>query len=171
MKLTDINYPIFPIRGHYRVYNEDGIDYVETHLRTWVLDNKNLQGGSLASRRFKIVDPYPLKPAIFTLAQLLVYIKENKHTIYIDKLGKIFKYKRTKRYELIYKKVSKYYADNQNVYFEVEDVGAAIAVDVRTLNLYEYNDQELYLGLIYYNGGWLFYEATTKKKKDTWIKI
>jgi len=171
VKLTDINYPIFPIRGHYRVFSEHKIDFVETHLRTWILDNKNLPGPTLAARRFKIQDPYPLKPAIFNLAQLLKYTETPSTGIYIDTLGKIFKYKKTKRHKLVYKKVLKHWVEGTNVVFELKDISSYIHVDVGVLNKYKGFDEQFYLGVIYYHGGWIFYDTSEHKKKDTWKKI
>lgn len=169
MKLTDIKYPIFPIRSHDRIYEEDNILYVDTINKTWIVDNKNLNGITLAARRFKITDPYPLKPAIFTLAQLLRYKSSNN--LYIDHLGKLFRHKKTNTYKLEYKKVLRYKVHEDQVAFFVKDVSYPIFVDYKTLNLYQDNDEELYLGLLWYNGSWIFYELSLNKKEDTWRKF
>lgn len=169
MKLADIKYPIFPIRSHDKLYKKDGIIYVDTHKNTWIVDNTNLKGNSLAMRRFRITkDLYPLKPAIFTLAQLLRY-KSTTH-IFIDKFGKLFRYTKTKRCKLEYKKVLSYKYDENTVAFIVEDVNHPIYADFKTLNLYK-DMENLFLGLIWYNNSWIFYDISTEKKKKTWKKI
>ena len=51
MKLTDINFPVFSIRNHYYIENIDGIIYISTYKKKWVLDNTNLPYDRLSTRR------------------------------------------------------------------------------------------------------------------------
>ena len=96
MRLTDIKYPIFPLREHVKVENVDDVLYVHSLRGSWILDNKNLPGETLAIRRFRISNSlYPLNKAIFNLAQLIN--NKSRQQVYIDKFGTFFKYRKSKR--------------------------------------------------------------------------
>lgn len=167
-KLTDIDYPIFPIRTHRKIWTKDNITYVETDIKVWELDNKNLNGKTLAHRRLKIKNPYPLRPAIFTFAQLIRHLSKTK--LYIDVYGKVFKYIKTKRCKLEYKRVINYETNNGLVAFRVEGVNHIILADNYTIEKL-HNNNELWLGLLWYNNSWVFYETSVEAKKSTWRKV
>lgn len=170
MLLTDINYPIFPIRGNRRVYIENGIDMVDTVVKTWQIDNKNLVGNTLAERRFGIEreDRYPLTVTIFNISQLLNYKKSNK---FIDSLGHIFKYKKTRYEKLTYHKVIGKTDIGEGVYaVYVEEYASPFYVSYALFNkVFDYDT--VYIGLLGYHGGQIVYELTTEKKENTRRKV
>lgn len=168
MNLIDINFPIFPIRSYYKMYNEEGIIYVETYIKTWILDNTNLPYNSLAKRRLRINKPYPLTGVIFNITQLI----KCKYKVFIDNKGKIFNYKKTKRITLKYKILSNYkinYKTNEVACF-TKDLPYPFYVSSTYFNKFKQFDN-LYLGVLAYLGGHILYEITNEKKRDTWKKI
>lgn len=169
MKLHDIKYPIYPIRACNKVYEKNGIIYVETHLKTWIADNKNLAGENLAKRRLKFKDPYPLNTCIFNLAQMIRY--KSFTNMYLDREGKLFKYQKRNRAKLEYKKILSYTQKGDLVAFIVKDINTPIYAGIMTLEQYKQSEnEELYLGLLWINNSWIFYDTSYKPKKETWRK-
>lgn len=171
MLLTEINYPIFPIRSHNKLYVKDGIDCIDTALNKWQIDNKNLVGETLAARRFGIPREirYPLTFTLFNLTQLLNYKKGH---MFIDNLGNIFSYKKTRMEKLEYHKViGKSYADEGNCALHVEAYSMPFYVTKGLFNrIYGYGE-EIYVGLLGYHGGHLVYDLSTEKKDTTRRKV
>ena len=126
MLLNEVNFPVFPIRGNRKIYKDPhtGIDRVETVLKDWQLDNKSLIGITLSERRLKIPlkERYPLTFALFNFSQLLNY---KKGCMFIDNLGNIFKYKKTRYEKLEYHKVIGY-TDIGNSIFDSISVNFSI---------------------------------------------
>lgn len=170
MLLTEINYPIFPIRSG-KLYVKDGIDYINTGRNVWIIDNKNLQGKTLADRRFniQIKERYPLTFTIFNISQLLNYTKGN---IFIDNLGNIFKYKKSRYEKLEYHKViGKKGIGETTQALHIEAYPMPFYVNNALFNrVYEYKE-DLYLGLLGYHGGHLIYDLSTEKKDTTRRKV
>ena len=135
-------------------------------MNVWqILDNKNLTGDTLAARRLRIKeDKYNLSDAIFTFSQLLKYYKPGAK--YIDHLGYIFTYRKTKKANLIYREILHVdYIIGRGLLLTVEGVSMPIAIPASS-------NIEGYVGLLEYNGGYLLYDMPSKvKKKDTWRKI
>lgn len=173
MLLTDIVYPIFPIRKYNKLYveAETGIDKVETVIKDWILDNKNLSGDTLASRRLKIPlkERYPLSFTLFNLIQLLNY---KKGSIFIDSMGYIFKYNKTRRELLKYHKIiGKKQISEGQVALYTEEYSMPFYVSNTLFNrIFEYG-KYLYIGLLGYHGGFLVYELCNKRKLSTWRKV
>jgi len=166
MNLIDINYPIFPIRNHTKIYNEFGIIYIETYFKTWIIDNTNLPYNALAKRWFKIEKPYPLTNVIYNITQLI----NCKFKIFIDNNGKIFNYIKTRNTRLIYKKLINYKANkNGEVALFTKELPYPLYVSTTYFNKYIHDD--IYMGLLRYSGGYVLYEITNDKKRDTWKKI
>lgn len=166
MLLTDLVYPLFPIRSG-KLYIKDGIDYIDTGKSVWQVDNKNLQGKTLVDRRFGIPrkERYPLTLSIFNISQLLNYKKGNR---FIDSLGVIFKYRRTRYESLKYHKViGKKEIDESTYALFIEERSNPIYVSKGLFDsVYEYKEP-LYIGLLSYHGGFLLYELSKEKKKTT----
>lgn len=169
MLLTEIVYPIFPIRSG-KLYIENGIDYINTGIKVWTVDNKNLSGNTLAERRLRIEkeDRYYLTVSIFNLSQLLNY---KKGILFIDSNGEIFKYKKT-RYEKLayYKVIGKTDIGGGTFALYTEEYTNPFYVSYNLFNkVYDY--EEIYIGLLGYHGGQIVYELTTEKKKNARRKV
>ena len=94
----------------------------------------------------------------------------SKTKLYIDVYGKVFKYIKTKRCKLEYKRVINYETNNGLVAFRVEGVNHIILADNYTIEKL-HNNNELWLGLLWYNNSWVFYETSVEAKKSTWRKV
>ena len=170
MLLTEINYPIFPIRSYIKLYEKDKIQYIDTANKTWIIDNKNLAGETLAARRFRIPkeERYPLILSIFNLMQLLRYIKGRR---FIDSLGNIFTYKKTRYESLKYYKVIGTLDMINNIAVYTEEYSTPFYVTKTDFNMIYEKDKDLFIGLLAYHGGHLFYELSRLKKDDTRRKV
>lgn len=169
MLLTDITFPIFPIRSG-KLYIKDGIDYINTGKSVWQVDNKNLMGKTLVGRRFGIPrkERYPLTLSIFNISQLLNY---KKGTRFIDSLGNIFKYKKTRMEKLEYHKILGKRQVEDNWALFTEAYAHPFYVTKGLFNrVYEYGEN-IYVGLLGYHGGHLVYDLSTTKHKTTRRKV
>jgi hemin uptake protein HemP len=165
MQLKNISFPLFAIGSYKRLWEENLILYLESHNDIiYIVDNKNFAEKTIGKRRLRIPkkDRYKFIGTVFNLDQLL----QSKRKIFIDNKGVLFKYKKTKRAELIYREIKKVK--------RVEDEGILVyankipvPIEVPTM-LYS---KQKYIGLLNYNGGYILYELTDDKKEDTWRKI
>ena len=104
---------------------------------------------------------YPLKKAIWSLKDLL----SSGHLCFIDFEGKIYKYKKTTFYPLVYKEiVEKWYTDNSTI-FKIRGINSPFEVRGK-LNL-----EAKYAGVLRIDKGYLLYEVTNTKLKDSRRKI
>lgn len=116
MKLTEIAYPVYKL-GSIQPITENGVSFfrklrktdeevVETKL---FLDNRNIDGFTLASRRLKMlsdgVQLYKLKTAVFFLQDLLKL--SSPKVWFIDANGKVFRYIKTRTVKLVFRKIEK----------------------------------------------------------------
>jgi len=170
MRLEDIKFPIFPIRSYNKIYEEHKIIHIETAVNYWIIDNKNLSGDDLASRRFKIKKEkrYPLTLSIFTIGQLLRY--KSPTSYFIDSLGYMFKYSKSTRTKLSYYRVDKYVIREKAVLLFSNKLPYPIYIDHLYFKSVDDVDN-LYVGLLDYRNGHLLYELTNVWKKETWRKI
>jgi len=95
--LDRINFPVFKLRQFNKLTTIDGITRVETHWKTYILDNKNLLGETLGERRLRIKEGiiYPFKTTYKTPRDLV--LNSNTGDVYTDNKGNIFKYQKTKK--------------------------------------------------------------------------
>lgn len=169
MLITDICFPIFPIRGYKKIYEESNMLKVDTYVKSWVIDNRNLQG-NFTSRRLKMNQEtkYPLTLAIFNISQLIKY-KSNTNK-YIDFYGKLINYKKSRRVKLKYYLVQKIKKGKSKVAIFVEDIPNPIYITPVQWDE-NYNFDKLWLGLLSYNGGFIFYSWSDEHRGETWRKI
>lgn len=161
--LKDIEFPIFAVSNNGKLYSENSILYYETpDGKIYTVDNKNLEG-SFAKRRLQIPKDkrYKFPKTIFNFQGLL---KVNYKT-FVDSNGKAFTYKKTKRLKLIYRKVREVQPIEGKGYL-VYVVGISYGF-LLSASVYH---REKYLGLLSINNGYIVYEATDERKKDTWKK-
>ena len=108
-----INFPIYPLRSYINKYTVDDIVIIETYYNTYILDNRNLEGETLAERRLHSKgNLYPLNNPIYTYQELV----KSKYKEYIDKYGNIFKYVRTNFVAIHSCKIEKIEETDSNTY-------------------------------------------------------
>lgn len=134
--MLNINFPIYPIRAYNNIIKEDGIIYIDTYYSTYVLDNKNLEGTTLAERRAKCnSNLYPLNEKIADFKQLVL----SKHKLFIDKYGDIVKYKKTRNVIVSCREVLEIKKTLSGAYLVyVEDCKNAFIYDTDFLIHYDY---------------------------------
>lgn len=164
--MLNFTFPLYKLRLHLAYKEEDNISYVKNTMGIWqILDNKNLTGDSLASRRLKISDnKYNLTSAILTFSQLLK--QHNAGDRYIDTTGFCFTYRKTIFVPLKYHKiVDTSYVNGLGIILRVHNISTPIVIPAGY-------QTEGYVGLLEYAGGYLLYDMpTSARKKDTKRKI
>ena len=142
---------------------------IDTYIKSWVIDNRNLSG-TFTRRRLLMnkETKYPLVLTIFNINQLISYKSQTNK--YIDWDGKLIKYKKTKYVKLKYYLVKKVKTSNSKIALFVENIPFPIYI-TPTQWKNAYNFDKLYLGLLDYNGGKLFYNFAYKDEGSTWRKI
>lgn len=113
VSLSNIVFPVFKFRKYTSVKNDDGIVYVDTYYKTYIVDNTNLEGETLGERRLRVkTKEFPLYPfKVFYRTPRDLILKSKTGDTYIDAKGRIFKYKKTARVSVKYyeiKSVIKY---------------------------------------------------------------
>ena len=162
LNLFNIQFPIYSItRSYKRIWEDMNVLYIETIYGTYVLDNKNLPGDTVGKRRLQInnSDIYRPRKVYYNIEQLL----HSKDNIFIDSIGRCFKYKKTETVALKYHKV----ADITRM----EDDGTCIVwlnniyfpqkVNCRLAHSMEY------VGVLHTKYGYILYSFEEEYKKDT----
>lgn len=151
------------------MYEESNMLKIDTYIKSWVIDNRNLQG-TFAMRRLNMDKEtrYPLTLAIFNITQLIKYNTTTNR--YIDYHGKLIKYKKTKMAKLKYFRVNRIKKGKSAVALFVKNLDFPIYV---SMSQWEdvYTFDKIWLGLLDYNGGKLFYDFAYKDKGESWRKI
>lgn len=161
---SDINFPIFTITASYkRIWDEFNIKYIETESGIYVLDNKNLEGNTLGERRLKLKTGlrYIPRKAYYNITQL---IKSNTKT-YIDNTGCVFTYRKTRTVPLKYFRVMDVVSMVEGCILSFKNVNFKLRVSCR--EAYDIK----YIGLLITDNGYILYETSEIKKKDTTRKI
>jgi len=165
MLLKGINFPIFAIGSHARLWYENSVLFLKSESGIiYKVDNKNLPYDTLAKRRRKIPkkERYNFIGTYFTFAQL---VKSNKK-LFVDSSGKLFKYKKDRRVSLIYKKIIGFKRiEGEGFLIFVKGITTPFLVSALVYNF------EKYIGLLIIDGGYLIYEFTKEQKPNTWRKI
>lgn len=163
MNLQDIQFPVFQLGEHDRIETISNITYVYRADQQLILDNKNLHGDTLGKRRLRILD----KDKIFKLSKRynsiieLIKFKGGKNK-FVDNNGKVFKYTKTKRSKVIYKKI----IAQKNI--------PNIGIRIRLINDLDFIISPTYgyvvgqyAGLLIFNADYLLFEITREYKDDT----
>lgn len=165
MLLKNVEFPIFVIGSHKRLWSENNILYLESDRDIiYKLDNKNLSGRTLAERRLKInkEQRYKFTKTCFTIAQL---IKSGKK-LFLDNTGRLVKYRKDRRVNLIYRPIiSAKPIEGKGMLVKVRGIST-----VFTISNFVFK-QSKYIGLLVINDGYLVYELSDERKPDTWRKI
>lgn len=165
LSLFDISFPIYAITNNYkRIYEELNVLKIDTPSGTYVLDNKNITGNTVGERRLKITgsDLYIPRKTYFTLGQML----HSKYTVFMDKDGIVFNYKKTGFVPLKYFKVQSITkASDGECVLQIPQVSFSYKVNCRKAYSIEY------IGLLCTDFGFIPYEFTDEYKKPTRRKI
>lgn len=162
--ISEIKFPIYGITKKYRrLWNENNVLFIETESGIYVIDNKNIPGKTLGTRRLRLkADKYRLKKIILNAEQLL----RSKYIHFIDSLGTLFEYKRTTMVPLKYHEVI-----NSTIY-ENKIVLDLKGVSYRPVLRHKPDAYGIkYVGLLHTSMGLIPYEYSTTYKKDTRRKI
>jgi hypothetical protein len=158
---SNIHWPVWIIRNHEHI--GAGLITDRYGIRRIDLEDKTLSFPMrrVAIKNLKDYKVYPLRKAVWNFKDLLA----SKMLHFIDFEGKIYNYKKSVFHPLIYRKIiSKKYTDTTTI-FRVKGVPSFFEVAGK-LNL-----EAEYAGLLHIDRGYLLYEVTTDKLKDTKRKI
>ena len=155
LTLTDITYPVSPIRQYRKMWEEDKVLYITTYYDEYVIDDKNIEKPSLAERRLIMMgrgdNLYPLVACI----RHLVDFQMSKYKKFIDITGQVFVYKKS-MYCII-----KYYAVKRCR--EIEHRGYWITL-VNSSFEFLSNRESAYVGLISVGSHTMVYELSDTYK-------
>lgn len=115
----------------------------------------------LAIKAMKDYKVYPLRKAIWSFKDLLA----SKQLHFIDYRGKIYNYTKSVFHPLVYRKILSRKYTNTTTIFKVKGIPSFFEISGK-LNL-----QAEYAGIISIDRGYLLYEVTKDKLKDTKKKI
>lgn len=161
---SDIEFPIFTITPTYkRIWDEFGVKYIETDSGTYILDNKNMKGDNLGERRLRIKNGsrYIPRKVYHSITQL---IKSNNKT-YIDNTGSVFTYRKTRNVPLRYYKVMDVVHREEGCILLIKNINFKLRVSCK--DAYDIK----YIGLLNTDTGYILYDTSDEKKKDTTRKI
>ena len=181
MNLSEITYPVFRL-GLNEPQLQDGVLFylregtketeegLESEVRISVIDDTNLAGDTLARRRLVIRNngdkPFKLSRAVFFLGDL-VKIAVPK-LWFIDSLGKVFRYSKTSRACLTYRKVT--------LVLPIRTGGAIIQVEgipsrMKTLFPPMVDTDNLHAGVLLMGMSPILYGFYDKKYPDSWRMV
>lgn len=173
--LNNIRFPVYKIGDekpqetegvHYFVYGKD-VEDSDGKIVMKVVDDKKVDKPSLALRRLEIQKSgaklYKLSKAIFFLQDLIKITKST--TWFIDTEGQVFQYKKSKRVNLVFRKVTKV--------LPIRTGGAIIEVEglpFRFKTLFEPTNAR-YAGLLSIGTAYILYGVYPEKPEDTYRYI
>ena len=164
LNLFDIKFPIYSITTSYKkIWKDMNVLYIETPYGTYVLDNKNLPGDTVGKRRLQIKnsDIYRPRRVYYNIEQLL----HSKDKIYLDSLGRCFKYQKTEMVPLKYHKIRNIKRLETGECVLELDIYFPQKVNCRLAHSIEY------VGVLHTNYGHILYSFEEEYKKDTRRKI
>ena len=167
IKLDELVFPIYKFRGYKTLKKTNGILEISTHWNDYIVDNTNLRGKTLGERRrgIKTGEIYPFKTFHNSPRDLIFNAKTGD--TFIDTLGKLFKYTKTKRCEVFCKKLKNIVkTDNGKSILFIEDfptvfVVPSLAIPRRTR----------YVNLVKYGEYYLVYNFSDILIKSFWKKL
>lgn len=158
---SSIHWPVWGIRTHEHI--GEGLVTDRYGIRRIDFKDKSIPFPKrrLLIKELKDYKVYPLRKAIWSFKDLLA----SKMLHFIDFEGRIYHYKKKVFHPLIYRKIeSKKYTDTTTI-FKVKGVPSFFEVAGK-LNL-----EAIYAGVLYIDRGYMLYEVTNQKLKDTKRKI
>lgn len=174
MNIRDIKWPVYAIGGDTCTHTEYNVLYADYLGKSYIIDNKNLRGDTLGSRRLKIPqnELYTFTRTMFMLSEL-IEITRNKivhDRWFIDNEGKLFIYHKKKICKLLWGKIV---SVEQYENFAVLGVKGLVNTFELPNNYWNRvkNNKENYLGLLKIDDYYIIYDIMDHKIKDTWRKV
>lgn len=165
MHLKDIEFPVFAIGSYEKLWEENLILYLKSGYDIiYKVDNKNLAGDTVGKRRLRIPknERYNFRGTFFTIYQMINSGKK----VFIDNRGKVFRYNKSTKVDLIYREIKKIKrVEDEGYLIYANKVPVPIKVPVILF------ERQKYIGLLNYKGSYILYELTDEQKADTWRKI
>ena len=164
MHLYDLKFPVYAISKTYkRIWEDLNVTYIETESGTYVLDNKNIEGDSLGSRRLKINNSklYIPRKVYYNITQLL----HSKYTKFIDTNGTIFSWKKQTYVPLKYYYVKSIIKDDISCIIHIKGINFPQRVNCRLAHGIKY------VGVLHTDNGYILYEYSEVEKQNTRRKI
>lgn len=177
INLMEISYPVFCL-GKDRPQTENGVVLYITRTRqedseelitTYkIVDDKNVEGNTLALRRLRLLrEGVPLKKISRTVFFLGDLVKVATSAMwFIDSAGVVFRYVKHTRTKLEFKKI-------KNV-INISTGGAIIEVEgipSRFKSLFAPKPSEIYAGVLKYGVSYILYGFYMEQFQDTWRLI
>jgi hypothetical protein len=158
---SSVHWPIWVVRPHESISR--GLVTDKRGIRRIDLpdDEAEFTVRRLHAKNLKDYPLYPLGKIIWSLKDLLA----SGHLCFIDMKGKIYKYKKTTFYPLVYKEIISRKATSNSTIFTLKGVHHPFEVKGK-LNLHA-----KYAGVIKIDKSYLLYEVTNEKLKDSRRKI
>lgn len=176
LKLTDIVFPVYPIKSHKRTFRgKQGALFLELNNgNIYAIDDTSLPG-DFGLRRLQLQDIlsnkkdigfYKLSVAYYNWQELLT--RTTKYVKFIDNTGRLFTYKNSNKFvKLVYHKIKKLeILEGKHCYLLVNDLSVKFKLP-RPIDL----DQYKYAGVLYSDVGFLLYHLSTEKLPDSRRKL
>lgn len=181
MNLSELVYPIYRLREQepqrhngvlFYFYEKvrETFEGIEDYYELKVIDDTNMKGDSLATRRLQIRNngdtPYRLNRAIFFLGDFIKMATPKMW--FIDSSGRIFKYSKQTRAKLSYRKVTKL--------IPIKTGGAIIEVEglssrMKALFVPRIPKNDLHAGVLFMGMSPILYGFYDQKHKDSWRMV
>ena len=161
--LENIKYPVYPLRVYTKITDVNGVVKVYTQHKMYIIDDRNLEGKTLGERRLRLKKfKYPLLTSICTAKDVIMSPKK----VFIDDEGTIFKYVKTRKARLMYRQIAEL----------IRLPFGSTKILVRGINSPFIMHQDIpldyaYAGLLQFDGGYILYEVSKKKKEDSWRRV
>jgi len=164
--LKNIRFPVYPLSNSANVKRDEELLIVSTSTgKEYILDDKSIKMDSLGRRRLHMEKEtlYPLKRAIYTIGDFLLYTKLYKK--FVDSNGKFFNYEAKTKVPLIYRKIL-----NTTPYKS----GTMLNIDTIHCPIYYYRpivEKKEYAALLYIEKGYVLLGVTDHPSKRISLKV
>lgn len=164
LNLFDIKFPVYSLPKSYeKLWTKYNVTYLETIHDTYVLDNKNMPGDTLGKRRAHINNSKLYNPR--HVYQNISQFLHSKTNVFIDTLGRVFKYKKTNMVPLKYHKIKDIHRLESGECELELDVNFPIKVTCRVAY------SIICVGLLHTKWGYILYSLEEEMQNDTRRKI
>lgn len=171
MNIRDIKWPIYALSGD--ISSEFNVDYIEHNGKISILDNKNLSGNTLGSRRLKLdtKDLYIFKKTLFMFSELIEYTRNKliSDRKFIDSNGIIFNYTKSEYKKLIWRKIIS--KESFSTYKIIKVSGITNSFEIPNNYWNKVRHEDVWLGLLDFNKYYVVYDISEEWRKDTQRKV
>jgi hypothetical protein len=164
LNLFDIAFPVYSLpREYIKIWDDFNVTYLETRYGIYVLDNKNMQGDTVGKRRLHVNNSILYRPrhVYYNIPQFL----HSNTNMFMDSLGRVFKYKKTHMVPLKYHKIIDIKRlESGDCSIELK-INLPIKVNCRLAHSVQY------VAVLHTKWGYILYSFSEYKKDDTRRKI